>query len=187
MAKMAGSTRVPHWGSTGNSYEGDLFFFNGQRRRFKNLPDDMKRVIWQVQEQIAKEMWQRLKNVKTPQFIDGKPVVIEYVHRDVIHAARDMMVVLSGKYFSRESMLRINETLEKAEYIPTPHNDKEDRKDGRKMWFKYKDTDGRGVYFGVSKIMDGRYTLHTITDRSPEETAKIEKYNKKKIKDNTLK
>ena len=75
------------------------------------------------------------------------------------------MLNLSGKYFSEESMMRVNEILEKSKYVQTPHAKKHPRTDGRELWFYYKDADGRGVYFVVAwSRYTKKYDLYSVVD-----------------------
>lgn len=63
-------------------------------------------------------------------------------------------------------MMRVNEILEKSIYIPTSHTLKKTRTDGRDMWFKYSDNEGRGVFFKVcwnTKL--GIHELYSVTDK----------------------
>ena len=167
MAKASGSTRVSKWRPSGASVTADLYYFNGARREYNELPDDKKNAIKKEKADISRALYAKLKNTVTPQVIDeGKPVEIHYTSRGLDHFANDAMLTLSGKYFSRSSMMRVNEILEKSTYVPTPHELTHPRTDGRDLWFSYTDSEGRGVYFKVAwnnkmKI----HELYSVKDR----------------------
>ena len=75
------------------------------------------------------------------------------------------MLSLSGKYFSRKSMMRVNEILANSTYVPTTHGLVHPRSDGRELWFTYTDADGRGVYFKVCWNRElSTYELYSVVD-----------------------
>ena len=83
--------------------------------------------------------------------------------------ARDGLIVLSGKYMSKESMVHIDRIIENSTYVPTKHTLSHNRDDGRLIWFKYKDSEGRGIYFSVSHspAKEKPYTLYSVSDKPP--------------------
>ena len=165
MAKGSGSTRVSRWVNRNNSQE-KLYFRDGVRVEYAELDTIGKRLVKDEKNKVAKELYAKLKNEKTTQVIDnGQVIQIGYTSKGLDHFANDAMLTLSGKYFSRNSMMRVNEILEKSTYISTSHNLIPPRTDGRDLWFTYTDVDGRGVYFKVCwnnqlKI----HELYSVTD-----------------------
>ncbi len=95
----------------------------------------------------------------------GEKVKIHYTSHGIDHFCNDTMLNLSGKYFSKNSMMRVNEILEKSTYIPTSHNLSHPRTDGRNLWFSYHDADGRDVYFKVNWNANiKKYELYSVVD-----------------------
>lgn len=162
MAKDAGSTRASKW-------EGDIYTLDGVRHEYRDLPAERQKVIQATSKEVAKEMWNELKDKKVNQVADGKQIVIEFDHRGVDHVARDAMIILSGKYMSKGSMVHIDRILESSTYIPTQHSKSHERTDARQMWFKYRDSQGRGLYFSVahSPSAQKKYTLYSVSDEPP--------------------
>ena len=70
---------------------------------------------------------------------------------------------------SKESMIHIDRILGSSEYIPTQHSKSHERTDARQMWFKYKDSQGRGLYFSIahSPSAQKKYTLYSVSDKAP--------------------
>ena len=66
-------------------------------------------------------------------------------------------------------MVHVDKILAKSEYVPTTHKLYKERKDGKELFFRYKDKDGRGIYFKVvyeSKQGEGkRYYLYSVSDK----------------------
>lgn len=149
MANGSGSTRVSRWVNRNNSQE-KLYFRDGVRVEYAELDTIGKRLVKDEKNKVAKELYAKLKNEKTTQVIDnGQVIQIGYTSKGLDHFANDAMISLSGKYFSRNSMMSVNEILEKSIYTPTSHSLIHPRTDGRDLWFTYTDADGRGVYFKV--------------------------------------
>ena len=163
MAKGPGNTRASTWrnGLYNNSV--------GKRQNFNRLPIASKQAVIKEKASVISDMKDKLIGLKTPQVIDnGQKIEIEYSSRGISHFANDAMVVLSGKYFSRDSMLRVNEILEQSKYVPTSHQLIHPRRDNRELWFSYKASDGRNVYFSVSRdSRTGKYELYSVRDRHP--------------------
>ena len=166
MAKVSGSTRVSRWVNRNNSQE-KLYYRNGKRVEYAELDTIGKRLVKDEKNKIAKELYAKLKNEKTTQVIDnGQVIQIGYTSHGIDHFANDAMISLSGKYFSRKSMMRVNEILAKFTYIPTTHGLVHSRSDGRDLWFSYKDADGRGVYFKVCWNNQLRiHELYSVVDK----------------------
>lgn len=130
------------------------------------MSDRGKRAVKEEKKRISAQLFQKLKNVVTPQTIDGgKQIEIHYTHKGIDHFCNDAMLNLSGKYFSEQSMMRVNEILEKSTYVNTPHGLIHPRTDGRELWFTYKDAEGRGVYFKVNwnRNLKG-YEFYSVVD-----------------------
>lgn len=166
MAKGSGDTRVSRWRASGAPLSADLYFHNGRRVEYSDLSDSEKAAVKKEKSAISKALYIKLKDVVTPQVVDaGREIEIAYTSKGLDHFTNDAMLTLSGKYFSRNTMMRINEILEKAKYIPTEHGLSHPRSDGRNLWFSYTDSDGRGVYFKVTKNSRiGKYELYSVVD-----------------------
>lgn len=164
--KYSGGTRVSRWVNRNNSQE-KLYFRDGVRVEYAELDILGKRLVKDEKNKIAKELYAKLKNKKTTQVIDnGQVIRISYTSKGCDHFANDAMISLSGKYFSRKSMMRVNEILEKSIYIPTSHNLTHPRTDGRDLWFTYIDADGRGVYFKVCWNNNlKRHEFYSVVDK----------------------
>lgn len=164
MAKTAGSVR-------GSKWRGDIYTVDGVRKEYHELNDERKMVVRSMSKDIAKEMWRNLFDKSVTLEADGQPVTVQFTRKGVEHVARDAMIVLSGKYMSRKSMRHIDKILKKAEYVPTSHALYKDRgNDGKTMFFRYKDKEGRGIYFKVAyneKAEKGgkRYVLYSVVDQ----------------------
>jgi hypothetical protein len=164
MAKASGSTRASRWRSSDNKDK--LYYRDGVRVEYSELDEPGKKLVKNAKKKVAKELYAKLKNVTTRQVIDdGKEIRINYTSHGLDHFANDAMLNLSGKYFSRTSMMKVNEILEKATYFPSSHALSHPRTDGRELWFTYKDADGRGVYFKVCKNSKIKaYELYSVVD-----------------------
>lgn len=162
MAKESGSNRCSSW--SGNPYT-----LNGVRREYHELPKDRQDHIRGVSRRVGKEMWENLKGKSVSQTADGRSIKIEFDHKGVDHVARDAMLTLSGKYMSKQSMVNIHHVLANSTYIPTSHQISHVRSDARAIWFKYKDNQGRGIYFSVAynPKAEKPYTLYSVTDVPP--------------------
>lgn len=145
----------------------DLYLHNGTRVEYSVLSITEKEAVKREKAIIAKSLFTKLKNVTTPQVIDnGQAIEISYTSRGLDHFANDALLNHSGKYFSRHSMMRINESLEKAVYLPTSHKLKHPRTDGRNLWFTYADSERPGVYYKVTfNSMIGKYEFFAVVDR----------------------
>lgn len=166
MAKTSGNTRCSKWTSSNNT-EKRLYYHGDRRLEYNELTSDEKALVKEEKKKISKELYQKLKDEVTKQTIDDEQqITIKYTSRGLDHFANDAMIRLSGKYFSSKSMLRIDEILKESIYVPTQHGLSHERTDGRDLWFKYKDNEGRGVFFHVcwnSKL--GTHELYSVTDK----------------------
>lgn len=164
MAKASGSTRASKWRSSFNLER--LYYKNGKCVEYAELDDAAKKQVKEEKKIIVKAMLCKLRDTPTEQVIDNNQrIVIRYTKRGIDHVAKDAMLMLSGKYFSRKSMLKINEILAKSSYVPTLHGLSHFRDDGRNLRFSYIDGDGRGIYFKVCKNALGSYELYSVTDK----------------------
>ena len=166
MSKASGSTRCSKWKSS-NDAQQKLYFHNGKRVEYKELSDSEKKLVKDEKKKIAKALFAKLKDKETIQVIDdGQQITIMFTSRGLDHFANDAMISLSGKYFSKKSMMRVNEILEKSVYVPTSHTLTKARTDGRDMWFKYSDNEGRGVFLKVcwNTKLD-IHELYSVTDK----------------------
>ena len=162
MAKESGSNRSSSW--SGNPYS-----VNGVRKEYNDLPQDRKNYIRGLSRRVGKEMWENLKDKSVSHTADGRSIRIEFDHKGVDHVARDAMIILSGKYLSKQSMVNIHHVLANSTYIPTYHKLSHVRSDARTLWFKYKDNQGRGIYFSVAHNPNAEkpYTLYSVSDNPP--------------------
>lgn len=63
-------------------------------------------------------------------------------------------------------MKNVDEILAKSTYVPTEHGLKHTRKDGRDLWFAYKDIAGRGGDFKVCWNKNiKKYELYSVVDK----------------------
>lgn len=166
MAKTSGSTRCSKWTSSNNT-EKRLYYHGDRRLEYNELTSDEKVLVKEEKKKISKELYQKLKDEVTKQIIDnGQQITIKYTSRGLDHFANDAMLTLSGKYFSKNSMMRINEILENSIYVPTKHSLKHSRTDGRNLWFRYIDNEGRGIYFHVCWNEQLKtHELYSVTDK----------------------
>ena len=166
MAKDCGGTRVSTWVNRNNSQE-KLYYRDGRRVEYSELSTIGKKLVKDEKNKIAKELYAKFKNEKTSQVIDnGEVIQIGYTSKGLDHFANDAMISLSGKYFSRKSMMRVNEILEKSIYVPTTHGLSHSRTDGRDLWFTYTDAEGRGVYFKVCwNSQLHKHELYSVVDK----------------------
>ena len=162
MAKTYGGIRNSKW-------TGDIFSMNGKRLEYYELPDGRKTAVKLLAKKIATSMYRRLKEKVVTLDAGGAQINVQFTKSGIDHVARDSMIMLSGKYMSRRSMVHIDEILAKSEYVPTNHAIYKERNDGKTMFFRYKDSDGRGIYFKVAKDnasgKGDRYYLYSVTDK----------------------
>lgn len=162
MAKTAGGVRNSTW-------KGDIYTVDGVRKEYYELTEERKAVIRSMSKDVSKEMWRNLSTKSVTLEADGRTINAQFTKSGVDHVVRDVMIVLSGKYMSRSSMIHIDRMLAKSEYVPTSHSVYKGRKDGKELFFRYKDKEGRGIYFKVAydrkESSSGRYYLYSVTDR----------------------
>lgn len=109
-------------GKSLNDAQQKLYFHNGERVEYNELSDREKKLVKNEKKKIAKVLFVKLKDKETRQVIDnGQQITIKFTSRGLDHFANDAMISLSGKYFSKKSMMRVNKILEKSVYIPTSH------------------------------------------------------------------
>lgn len=162
MAKTSGNVRNSKW-------HNDIYTVNGIRKEYYELNDERKMVVRAISKKVADEMWNNLSKKSVPLKADGNTINVQFTRSGVDHVVRDAMIVLSGKYMSRNSMKHIDKILAKSEYVPTDHSVYKGRKDGKELFFRYKDKDGRGIYFKVAfdrqTNKEGRYYLFSVVDK----------------------
>ena len=160
MAKTSGDTRASKWA--------DKLYYSGEvRKDYRKLPVEEKKRVIAEKKEVEKELLAKLRGTTISKEIDnGENVEIRFTTDGIKHICNDAMVKLSGKYFSKYSMMRIDEIFKDSIYIPTSHKLKKPRTDGRELWFSYKDNDGRGVYFKANfrNRKGGYYELYSITE-----------------------
>lgn len=161
MAKTSGGVRNSKW-------KGDIYTVDGVRKEYFELNEERKAVVRSMSKDVAKEMWGNLSGRSVVLDADGNAINVQFTRKGVEHVARDAMLTLSGKYMSRSSMKHIDKILAKAEYVPTSHAVYKERNDGKTMFFRYKDKEGRGLYFKVTRDnaagSNGRFYLYSVSD-----------------------
>lgn len=115
MAKTAGGVRNSKW-------KGDIYTVDGVRKEYHELSDERKMIVRSMSKDVAKEMWRNLSGKSVTLEADGSMINVQFTKSGIDHVARDAMIVLSGKYMSRNSMVHINKVLAKSEYVPTSHS-----------------------------------------------------------------
>ena len=166
MAKASGDTRVSRWRPTSAPLSEDLYYNNGKRVEYKELPIDKKDVVKKTAQRIAKAVRKKYQGSTSEKVIDSnETITVEFTRKGIEHICNDALLTLSGKYFSEKSMMRIKEIFDSAEYVPTDHKDKKGRKDKRFLWFTFKDTEGRNVYFKAALGSNGKYEIHSVVDK----------------------
>lgn len=162
MAKTAGGVRNSRW-------RGDIYSVNGVRKEYHELPAARQSAVKALTRKVATAMYRNLVSKSVTLDADGNRINVRFTKSGIDHVARDAMMMLSGKYMSRRSMVGIDKLLSESEYVPTSHKIYKDRKDGKELFFRYKDKDGRGIYFKVAydrkESKNGRYYLYSVTDR----------------------
>lgn len=158
---------VSMWRPDGSPLSQDLYFANGIRVDYFQLPKEKKIIVRKKRDQIVLELFKRLKNKTVAQVIDNNiPITIIFTRKGLEHFCRDAMMTLSGKYFSEKSMMRIDDILAQSTYIPTSHTLQHQRTDGRDLWFTYKDNEGKGVYFKVGWNKNiKKYEFYSVVDK----------------------
>ena len=162
MAKTAGNIRASKW-------DGDIYHENGVRKEYGGLSDGRKMAVRALYKELSGQMYDRLKEVSVPLDAGGLNINVQFTRKGIEHVARDAMLTLSGKYMSRKSMLNIDQILAKSKYVSIDHAIYKDRKDGKELFFRYIDSEGRGLYFKVSyERAQGNkkyYSLYSVTDK----------------------
>lgn len=159
MAKPAGGIRNSKW-------DNDIYTVNGVRRECYELNEERKLLVRFICKKVAKEMWSNVSGKLVSLDADGKSINVQFTRKGIDHVARDAMLMLSGKYMSRRSMKHIDRILAESKYVPTTHQVYKDRNDGKTMFFRYKDNDGRGIYFKVAydEKAEKKYILYSVVD-----------------------
>lgn len=161
MAKTAGSIRASKW-------ENSIYHEGGIRKEYKDLSEGRKTAIRAEMKIVQNAMYANLKDKMVTLTADGSDIEVGFTRKGVNHVARDAMMTLSGKYMSKSSMINIDDILRQSEYVPTTHQLYKGRKDGIEYFFKYKDKQGRGIYFKVAyepaQGQGKKYYLRSVTD-----------------------
>lgn len=162
MAKGAGDVRASKW-------DGDIYTVGNTRLEYRDLPDAMKKTVQNQSKKIASAMYDRLKDSTVTLNAGDKDIDVAFTKAGCEHVSRDAMIILSGKYMSRNSMLHVDELLSRSTYVETTHGLTKGRKDGKEMFFRYKDGDGRQIYFKVAyepnQSQGKKYYLYSVVDR----------------------
>lgn len=161
MAKSAGHIRASKW-------ENSIYHEGGVRKEYGELSDARKAIVKAELKSVQAAMWGNLESKSVVLKADGKEIRVGFTKSGTDHAARDTMLTLSGKYMSRKSMINIDTILRQSEYVPTSHELYKGRKDGIEYFFKYKDKQGRGIYFKIAyepaQGQGKKYYLRSVTD-----------------------
>lgn len=144
MAKGPGDTRC-------SRHQGDPYTVNGVRLEYYDLPQSNQRSVQLLMRTYERGMKSNLRD-KAVELSAGKmkTIIVGFNGKGIEHVVRDAMMKLSGKYFSKDSLYRFDEILAKSEYIPTSHDLYKDRNDGITHFYKYADSDGRGVIIKIA-------------------------------------
>ena len=138
------------------------------RKEYGELSEGRKAVVRAELEKVQSKMWKTLQNKSVTLRAGDEDINVIFTKDGTEHAARDAMLVLSGKYMSRKSMINIDTILKQSEYVPTSHELYKGRKDGIEYFFKYKDKQGRGIYFKVAyepgQGQGKKYYLRSVVD-----------------------
>lgn len=161
MAKSAGHIRASKW-------DNSIYHEGGVRKEYGELSDARKAIVKAELKSVQAAMWGNLESKSVVLKADGKEIRVGFTKSGTDHAARDAMLTLSGKYMSRKSMINIDTILQQSEYVPTSHELYKGRKDGIEYFFKYKDKQGRGIYFKIAyepaQGQGKKYYLRSVTD-----------------------
>ena len=143
---------------------------------YYDLSQIEKFAVRRKKKELANEIYTLLKDTIVNQVIDlQKKIEIHFTKKGIDHFCNDALITLSGRYLNEDSMKKIDEILSKAMYLPTPHTLSSSRKDGRILWFVYKDTDKRGVYFKVCWNKNLKmYELYSVVNQLKNRTAKTQ-------------
>lgn len=141
MAKATGDTRA-------SKHDWNPYHVNGERKEYFELPEAQKRTIQALVKTYANGMNEKLKDKSVNLSTDEGDIKVQFTKNGLEHVSRDAMINLSGKYFSKNSLYRINEILSQSNYVRTDKTTEH----GHSIikFFKYYDNDGRCVYFGVA-------------------------------------
>jgi hypothetical protein len=114
-------------------------------------------------------MYSNLKDKQVTLNTDKDEITVHFTKKATDHVARDAMMILSGKYMSKKTMINIDKILAKSEYVKNPNILTKSRKDGKSLFFRYVDKTGRGIYFKVAYEKgqkDGKYYyLYSVVDK----------------------
>lgn len=163
MAKTAGHVRASKW-------KGDIFTVNGTRKEYYELPDERKKAVQSLAGKVSKIVYKNLKDSSVSLNAGEKAINVQFTKKGIEHFTRDAMLTLSGKYMSHRSMINVDQLLSASEYVPTSHALYKGRKDGKELFFKYKDKSGRGIYFKIAyeptQSKGKTYYLYSVSDMS---------------------
>ena len=154
----------------------ELYLKDGLWMNYYDLSQIDKLAVRRKKKELANEIYTLLKDTIVNQVIDlQKKIEIHFTKKGIDHFCNDALITLSGRYLNEDSMKKIDEILSKAMYLPTPHTLSSSRKDGRILWFVYKDTDKRGVYFKVCWNKNLKmYELYSVVNQLKNRTAKTQ-------------
>lgn len=154
----------------------ELYLKDGLWMNYYDLSQIEKFAVRRKKKELANEIYTLLKDTIVNQVIDlQKKIEIHFTKKGIDHFCNDALITLSGRYLNEDSMKKIDEILSKAMYLPTPHTLSSSRKDGRILWFVYKDTDKRGVYFKVCWNKNLKmYELYSVVNQLKNRTAKTQ-------------
>lgn len=162
MGKTAGSVRSSKW-------ENSIYHEGGGRKEYHELSKWRKAAVLAELKSVQTAMWANLQSKSVTMTADGREITVSFTKKGTDHVARDAMLTLSGKYMSRKSMINIDAILRQSEYVPTSHELYKGRFDGIEYFFKYKDKQGRGIYFKVAyepaQGQGKQYYLRSVTDK----------------------
>jgi hypothetical protein len=161
MAKTAGHVRASKW-------KGDIFTVNGTRKEYYELPEARKKAVQSLAGKVSAIVYKNVQDKSVNLNAGGKDITVQFTQGGIAHFTRDAMLTLSGKYMSHRSMINVDQLLSVSEYVPTSHALYKGRKDGKELFFRYKDKTGRGIFFKIAyepKQGEGKpYYLYAVGD-----------------------
>lgn len=161
-SQKQGSDHLAQW-------EGDIYSVNGIRKEYKDLPKELQDKVIHKQNEITKTLREKLKDTSIILATDGDPIRVHFTKKGIAHFVRDNMIVLSGKYLNDHDLLNIKDILAESQFVSRIENMTKDRKDGISMFFKYKASNNKEVYFKVAYEREQgagkNYYLYSIIDK----------------------
>ena len=146
-----------------------LYTENGRRVKYANLSEKKKEKVREHINNLTDKAFDYLKDKKVTMPTDNETIDVGFTKKNLKHFIRDAYMTLSGEHLSTANIKNIDALLRRAEYIKTSHTLIHGRTDGKMMFYKYRDTTGKEVYFKVAyEPRNGagkQYVLYSVTNR----------------------